>query len=271
MARTTLFALAFVTLLACGVPKKQHRHVLDELAATQQKLTDSESARRKQAKRIEQLEGELSSTQSERDQTSAADKDKARRIKENEARIAELLKDMKATREQLLEVQRQQAKAQERLAAFRDLNQRFRALVDAGALSVSFRNGQMVLELPSEVLFASGQSELSKDGEAALARVLAVLEPFKDRRFLIAGHTDNVPIKSRRFPSNWHLSAARAVSVVRFMIGAGFAPKNLAAAGNGEFDPVAPNDTAENKARNRRIEIILVPDLSELPNLTTPS
>lgn len=274
MARSSMIptaCLAVALTAGCGVPKKHHRQVLDDLAATQARLSDSEKDRRAKRARIQALEGELSSTQSERDTKSASARDKSARIKENEERIAALLEDVKATREQLLEVQRQQARTQERLAAFRDLSQRFRALVDAGELTVSFRNGQMVLVLPSEVLFPSGKARLSKQGEQALARVLAVLQAFKDRRFLVAGHTDNVPIRSTRFPNNWHLSTARAVSVVEFMVQAGFDPKNLAAAGNGEFDPVAPNDTPDNRARNRRIEIILVPDLSELPNLTEPT
>ncbi|MEO1175125.1 MAG: OmpA family protein, partial [Myxococcota bacterium] len=90
----------------------------------------------------------------------------------------------------------------------------------------------------------------------------------RDRRFLIAGHTDDQRIRTKRFPNNWHLSTARAVSVLEFFVDQGFTPNNLAAAGYGEFSPVAPNDSKENRALNRRIEIILVPDLSELPNLT---
>lgn len=253
-----------VALSACGVPKERHKRTLDELAETQNKLRDSQTERKKKTDRVKQLEFELSSTQVERDKKSAADREK-------EARIATLLEDMKATRAQLLEVKTQQEKSQERLKAFRALNQRFRTLVSAGALDVSFRNGQMVLRLPSEVLFPSGRAELSKQGKEALTRVLDVLGSFRDRRFLIAGHTDNKKIRSGRFKSNWHLSTVRAVSVVQFMIEAGFEPKHLGAAGYGEFDPIAPNDTKENLAKNRRIEIILVPDLSELPNLMDPS
>ncbi len=249
---------------ACGVPKKQHRSALDELSDTQNKLRESEAERKKKTDRVKQLEHELSSTQIERDKKSSADREK-------EARIASLLEDMKATRAQLLEVKKQQEQSQQRLAAFRALNQRFRDLVSAGALDVSFRNGQMVLQLPSEVLFPSGRAVLSKKGKKALGSVLDVLKSFQDRRFLIAGHTDNTQIRSGRFKSNWHLSVERAVSVVRFMVEAGFEPKNLGAAGYGEFDPIAPNDTPENLAKNRRIEIILIPDLSELPTLTAPS
>ncbi len=260
----SLVLLASALGLGCGIKKEVHQRVLDELASTQNQLRDMAKERDTKAKRIKQLEDELSSTQVERDKRTAAEREK-------QARIDKLLDDMKATRTQLLEVQKQQAKAQERLKAFRELNQRFRALVDTGKLKVAFRNGQMVLKLPSGVLFGSGQGKLSKSGETALAEVLEILKEFKDRRFLIAGHTDNVKIRSRRFKNNWYLSTARAVSVVEFMVKAGFDPKNLVAAGNGEFDPVAPNDTEQNRQLNRRIEIILVPDLSELPNLDTPS
>lgn len=249
---------------ACGVKREVHQKALDELAATQNRLSATERDRDTKAHRIQTLEGELAEVQAERDRRSAAEKAK-------EAKIAELLADMKATREQLFEVQKQQQKAQERLAAFRELNERFRSLVDTGKLSVRFRNGQMVIELPSEVLFASGRARLSSAGETALAEVLDILKDFQNRRFLIAGHTDNVKIRSRRFKNNWYLSTARAVSVVDFMIEAGFDPGNLAAAGYGQFDPVAANDTEEGRAKNRRIEIILIPDLSELPNLVEPS
>ena len=109
---------------------------------------------------------------------------------------------------------------------------------------------------------------LSKAGQSALSEVLDVLIAFKDRRFVIAGHTDDRKIRTRKFKNNWDLSTARAVSVVQFMIKAGYAAGNLAAAGYGEFDPVSPNDTSEGRQLNRRIEIILVPDLSELPTLT---
>jgi chemotaxis protein MotB len=85
---------------------------------------------------------------------------------------------------------------------------------------------------------------------------------------MIAGHTDNRPIRSKRFPNNWHLATARAVSVLDFFVGQGFDPTKLAATGYGEFDPVGDNETEEGRELNRRIEIILVPDLSELPTLT---
>ncbi len=94
-----------------------------------------------------------------------------------------------------------------------------------------------------------------------------MLATVPDRDFLVAGHTDNVPIRTELFPSNWELSTRRAVEVVHYLVAQGMNPKVLAAAGYGEFDPIGPNDTNEHRAQNRRIEIVLQPNLSDLPPL----
>ncbi len=258
-----LASLVMTVVLAsgCGVKKEVHQACLDELTSTQNSLRTTEQDRDSKAERIAALEGEL--------EMATAQMTEAER--ETQKRIGELTKDMQATRTELVALREQRDKAQSRLEAFRELNERFRSLVDTGKLQVEFRNGQMVIKLPSGVLFASGQATISDTGEVALTEVLDILKAFQDRRFLVTGHTDNLPIRSRRFKNNWYLSTARAVSVLEYMIEAGFSPGNLGAAGYGEFDPVASNDTEENRQLNRRIEIILVPDLSELPNLTDPS
>lgn len=238
------FVVVLVVALAgaqgCGVKKEVHQKALDELTATQAELEKTRKER-------DDLKQELGVTEGER---------------------GKLAQGMKATEAELAELRKQREAAEKRLAAFRDLKQRFAKLVDTGKLQVGFRNGQMVLKLPSGILFPSGKDELTKPGQEALTEVTNILLEFKDRRFVIAGHTDTDPIKSKKFKSNWDLSTARALSVVQFMIAAGFPSTSLAASGYGEFDPVSPNDTEENKQLNRRIEIILVPDLSELPTLT---
>jgi chemotaxis protein MotB len=229
------------------VKKEVHQKALDDLTAAR---------------------SELDATRRQRDQLKAENTELADRLGLSQSERGELAKGMKATEKELAELRKQREAAEKRLKAFRDLKKRFAKLVDTGKLKVVFRHGQMVLELPSGILFASGQAALSKAGQAALQEVLDILLEFKDRRFVIAGHTDTDRIKSRKFKNNWDLSTARALSVVQFMIQAGFPATNVGAAGYGEFDPVAPNDTPENKQLNRRIEIILVPDLSELPGLT---
>lgn len=178
-----------------------------------------------------------------------------------------LSQGLNEAKERLEELRRQKAAAEARAATFRGLVQRLRSMIDAGTIKVTIRNGRMLLALPNDVLFDSGKTAVKEDGKTALREVAQVLSTINDRRFVVAGHTDNVPIKTSRFPSNWELSTARAVEVARLLIEAGMNPGVLAAAGYGEFDPVAPNDTNENKALNRRIEIVLEPNLSDLPSL----
>jgi chemotaxis protein MotB len=187
--------------------------------------------------------------------------------KSGEAELGRVRGEKSATEQELAELRRQKDAAEKRIAAYKALQQKFRALVDTGKLQVVFRNGQMMLKLPSSILFASGSADLSKAGQAALGEVVDVLMQFKDRRFVVAGHTDNQPIRTRAFKNNWYLSTARANSVVQFMIQQKFPATNLAAAGYGEFDPVAANDKEPNRELNRRIELILVPNLEELPTL----
>jgi chemotaxis protein MotB len=255
VAAGSLALAAILALPACGVKKETHQKVLADLTTTQAELAETRRQRDALEKDRANLSGELDKTSAEKGKVSE--------------RAAGLARQMQATEAELAELRKQREASEKRLAAFRELKKRFSALVDTGKLEVAFRNGQMVLKLPSGILFASGQAELSKEGMASLKQVLDVLLQFKDRRFLVGGHTDTDRLKSRRYKDNWELSTARALSVVQFMITTGFAPKNLGAAGYGEFDPVAPNDSEPNKQLNRRIEIVLVPDLSELPNLTS--
>jgi chemotaxis protein MotB len=140
-------------------------------------------------------------------------------------------------------------------------------MIDAGQLKVAIRNGRMLIQLPNDVLFESGKTDIKPDGKATLAQVAPVLAGISDRSFLVAGHTDDVPIHSGRFPSNWELSTARAVEVTRLLIADGMRAQVIAAAGYGEFDPVVANDSTDHRAQNRRIEIVLEPNLSDLPSL----
>ncbi|MFT3774186.1 MAG: OmpA family protein [Minicystis sp.] len=175
-----------------------------------------------------------------------------------------LAKALADTKTRLDELRRQQAAAEARAAQFRDLVTRFQKLVDAGQLKVVMRGGRMLLELANDVLFDSGRTDLKDEGRRTLAEVARVLRTMPDRRFQVAGHTDNVKINTARFPSNWELSTARAIEVLKLFVEAGMDAKGLSAAGYGEFAPVAGNDTPDGRAKNRRIEIALVPNLEEL-------
>jgi chemotaxis protein MotB len=125
----------------------------------------------------------------------------------------------------------------------------------------------MIVELPAQVLFPSGSAELTADGRKALGEVAKILRSMPRRRFIVAGHTDNVPVSTDRFASNWELSSARAVEVTAEMIRGGLRPEQLVAAGYSEHDPVARNTSDAGRQKNRRIEIILEPRLAPLPGL----
>jgi chemotaxis protein MotB len=185
---------------------------------------------------------------------------------------AALADRLAATGEELEELRRQRAAAEKRLEAFRQLNERLAELIAAGDLEVYIRNGLPVIALPSEVLFGSGKAELADNGLASLTKVAAALAGMSDQRIQVAGHTDNVPIgKKLDWVDNWQLSTARALTVTWFLIDKGVSPERLSAAGYGEFDPVASNQTAAGRKKNRRIELVLLPDLTELQPIVEPA
>jgi chemotaxis protein MotB len=226
----------------------ENARIKGEMATNDKKHLDTEKTL---ADQIKELQGKLGML----DETSKAE-------------LGKVQGEKAATEKELAELRRQKEAAEKRIAAYKALQDKFRKLVDTGKLQVVFRNGQMTLKLPSGILFPSAKAELSKDGEKALGDVVQVLMQFKERRFMVAGHTDAQAIKTAEFKNNWYLSTARANSVVQFMIKQGFPAKSLAAAGYGEFDPVAPNTDEAGRELNRRIEIILVPNIEELPSLT---
>ncbi|MBA3461072.1 MAG: OmpA family protein [Deltaproteobacteria bacterium] len=181
--------------------------------------------------------------------------------------VDSLTKDNAEAAARLEELRKQKAAADARLATFKSLLSKLQSMIDSKQLKVVIRDGRMIIALPNDILFDSGKTSVKKEGKDALEKVAQVLATVADRDFLVAGHTDNVPIKTGQFPSNWELSAARAVEVVRFLVSKGMDGKVLAAAGFAEFDPVVANDNDGNRAQNRRIEIVLQPNIGDLPNL----
>jgi chemotaxis protein MotB len=135
-------------------------------------------------------------------------------------------------------------------------------MIDTGQLKVTARRASLVLSLPSEVLFPSGSADLSESGKMAVLEVGFNLKRLADRRFLVVGHTDDQPLKGSTYKDNWELSTARGLTVTRVLVQAGMNPKNIVAAGAGENDPVS-----KDRAKNRRIEIALLPAIGELPPL----
>jgi chemotaxis protein MotB len=178
------------------------------------------------------------------------------------ARLGESVAELELA---VAELESRRKSAEVRVAAFQDMLARFQKLIDAGTLRVKIVDGRMVVELATDVLFSSGSASLSEAGKAAIEEVSGVLAEIPERAYQVEGHTDNVPIANAQYPSNWELASARALTVVRTMVDAGLDPTRVSAASFGDNKPVADNETDEGRSANRRIEIVVLPDLSGLP------
>ncbi len=133
--------------------------------------------------------------------------------------------------------------------------------VKKGELQVRQYKDMLTVDVAEQLFFDSGRANLKDTGKAVLKKVGEALKGYDDKVIRIVGHTDNVPItKSLRkvFPSNWELSVARATTVVRYLQEVGIPPERMVASGRAEYQPIAPNDTAEGRKKNRRIEITLI-------------
>ncbi|HEX8960328.1 MAG TPA: OmpA family protein [Geobacteraceae bacterium] len=145
---------------------------------------------------------------------------------------------------------------------YEDMLEKMKNEISQGQVTISELKGKLTVNMLDAVLFDSGKAEVKPEGLAVLRKVIDILKNVRDKAIRIEGHTDNVQIGgalARKYPTNWELSAARAINVTRYLQDQGIDPTLLSACAYGEYKPVAPNDTEEGKAKNRRIEIILVP------------
>ena len=133
-------------------------------------------------------------------------------------------------------------------------------------LTVKVKNGKVYVSLAEQLLFGSGSIVVDKKGVAALQQLAKAIKDQHDLQIMVEGHTDNVPVSklSAYMQDNWDLSVMRATAITKIITKAGVSPRQIVAAGKGEFSPLVSNDSPENKQKNRRTEIILTPNLDEL-------
>jgi chemotaxis protein MotB len=257
MNRSKAFLCAVLSaalFAACGYSEEEMQAQRDQVDKLQHALDGLEAKNKEQQDKLAALELQNSQMSDQLRKMGMNVEDQKRSMDE----MNKLVEELKAKERQ----------AQQRLQTFRSMIERFNKMIASGKLRVKIVRGRMVVELSENILFDSGRADLKPEGQAALTEVAGVLASISDRDFQIAGHTDNVPIKSAKFPSNWHLSAARALTVAMFLADHGVPPVRLSAAGYGDTQPAASNDTPEGRAQNRRIEIVLMPNLDELPDLS---
>jgi chemotaxis protein MotB len=256
MKRILLLA-AVVAVGGCGIDKEVYEAKVAELNKTKAELDqtkkDADEAKRRCDEQQAKLDGE-----------NLAMKQKLTALGQD---ISKLTSTSEEDKKRIADLQKRQEAAEKRAAQFRDMVAKFKSMIDAGKLQVEIRNGLMLVKLPDNILFDPGKTDLKPQGKDAIAQVTQILSGIEGRKFQVTGHTDNIPIKSARFKSNWELSTARAVEVTKLMIADGMDAKRLSAAGFADELPVADNATDDGRRANRRIEIVVQPNIEDLPSM----
>jgi chemotaxis protein MotB len=230
--------VAFLALAGAGAGGyalyQGRQHAREDAAIATQRAREAEEAKTELTQKVEKLETEKTEL--------AAAKD-------------ELAKDVQAKTGELEQLK----------GTYDKLEEKMKDEIAQGDIRLSQSGGRLRVDLVDKILFDSGEAVISKRGEGVLARVGGVLATMDDKSIQVSGHTDSHPISEKlapQFPTNWELSVARAVNVVRFLQEKANVPaKNLIASGYGENHPIASNKTSAGRARNRRIEILLTPSL----------
>lgn len=285
---------------ACGVPEQKYKAALDETSkavkegesqkqradACEAKLADTSKRAADLTAQLSELEKAASAASADAAQQRqlAAQLAKAREAVEAEkaklqqekvaasldaeqARKQSAVLEQEALRQRQLAAQLAQEKTalEKKSAEYEALATSLDSEIKAGRIQVSELKGKLTVRMAEKVLFPSGSATVSRAGKETLEKIAVAFKDVGNRLIRVEGHTDNVPIKTERFPSNWELSSARAIAVVRILQDKGVDPTLLGAAGYASYQPVAPNDTPEGRAQNRRIEISLAAPLSALP------
>jgi len=282
-----LVVLLAAGLSACSVMQSTYQKKVDEadtltkrLAVLQEKNDDliAENAVLKadlarMTVQGEKLTTDLSYVTDQRDKA-VADREELDRILKSRSdslsqSIVELrgkVADLDAENGKLKAENARLAKAKEQVqkvsSTYENMIEKMKSEISKGQVTISELKGKLTVNMVDSILFDSGKAEVKKGGLEVLGKVISILKDVKDKSIRIEGHTDNVPISrslAQRYPTNWELSAARAINVARYLQDEGIDPGQLSAVAYGEWKPVAENDTPEGRAKNRRIEIVLVP------------
>ncbi|KPJ58068.1 MAG: hypothetical protein AMS15_09265 [Planctomycetes bacterium DG_23] len=209
------------------------------------------------SKNIVDLRAHVGDLQKENDLLKGENEDLSRNVKALEENNAALQSETQA-------LERQRKKEMEEMrGTYENLLENMKGEIEKGEITITQLRGKLKVNMVDEILFDSGKTTIKPQGLEVLERVGSVLLNVKDKAISIEGHTDDVPIGaelSKKYPTNWELSAVRATTVARYLQEkTGIDPGLLSAIGYGEYQPVAPNESEEGRAKNRRIEIVLVP------------
>ncbi|MBR4197641.1 MAG: OmpA family protein [Bacteroidales bacterium] len=196
-------------------------------------------------------------------------KAKETELNEKEKNLEALQKDYEVKNKRLEEVNKALAAKQKEVNAIKTKISDALVGFQNKGLQVETKDGKVYVSMEDKLMFASGSWAVSKEGLQAIKELAKILEENKDLNISVEGHTDNLAYNgSGNVKDNWDLSVMRATAIVKEILKAGkIAPERISASGRGEYAPKAPNTTADNRAKNRRTEIILTPKLGEVMEL----
>ncbi|GEL75145.1 OmpA/MotB family protein [Myxococcus virescens] len=229
-------------------------------------LNDEKGAREAAEAKVKALEEKIAELEQEREALNTrlgtaesrltAGAAERRALEEKNSQLAALNDELARNTKKLAQAKEELEK---RSSEYENLAQSLKQEISDGKIQLSELKGKMTVQLKDKILFASGSARVGKEGEEALKKIADALKTVQGKIIRVEGHTDDVPTGGGQFPSNWELSLARAMAVVRSLQNAGVDPTFLSAAGYGQYQPIAANDSAENRSLNRRIEIVLAP------------
>ena len=261
---TILFLILSLGLTACGYSQEEWDQKLRENESLTNQLKAQTDAHKKSQSDYQEAVQEIDTLK--------------KQLADRGANLDNLNQSLAEQRKALEEYARRTEQLDQIRKRFELLQTKLQKLTQLG-LKVEVRNNRMLIQLPGDVLFDSGQDKLKAEGSKILMQVADVIGKDADlskRRFQVAGHTDSKPLAGGVFKDNWGLSTMRARSVLLLLtsppdaksgLGGGLSPANWSAAGYADTDPVASNDTDEGRGKNRRVELVVQPDVEEMLNL----
>ena len=253
MARWSVVIAFLLAVSGCMVTKGTYLKKVDENETLKKQIAAANILNENQKKEINRQTGEISELNNI---LIAKQDDLSKKIAEQRSQNALLKKeigDLQKSKEE---------KIQEVSKTYGEMLEKMKSEVAKGQVTITELKGKLTVNMVEAILFDSGKAEVKSDGLKVLGKVTDVLKNVKDKSIRIEGHTDNIRIKgalAQKYPTNWELSAARAINVARYLQEQGIDPTLLSAAAFGEYKPIASNGTSEGRAKNRRIEIILIP------------
>jgi chemotaxis protein MotB len=233
---------------------------LGELKLQYGKLSADNSALKAEVAGLVKENQALTKDKSELEQVLKAKSDTlSKNVSELRQKVADLQEENRKLGDEIAALQKaKEEKVKEVSGTYEHLLENMKSEIAQGQVTISELKGKLTVNMEAAILFDSGKPDVTPEGIAILLKMVSTLKEVKDKSIRIEGHTDNVPIRSAQFPSNWELSAARAINVAKYLQQQGIDPANLSATAFSEFKPVADNATKEGRAKNRRIEISLV-------------